>query len=106
MSIGPSAATAFWIRHVAGDREALDAETLEMLDRLFELVALARGERHARAHLPERLGHLQPEAERPAGDERGPPREVEQGPDAHLSCRPSRSIVVLSALSVPVAQRA
>mgnify|MGYP003694039445 CR=1 FL=1 len=51
---------------------------LQVRRRLLEVAGLARGEQHARAGLAERLGDLQAEAARAAGDERGLAVQVEQ----------------------------
>jgi len=46
--------------------------------RLFQFVGLARDERQPRAHLRERLGHLQSEPARAARDESDPTGEVKE----------------------------
>jgi hypothetical protein len=57
------------LREIVGDCEHLNAFGLQVRFRFLQLDGLARGNRHLRAHLPQRLGHLQPEAARAAGDE-------------------------------------
>jgi len=44
---------------VARHREHIDAPGLQFVPGLRQLVGLARGDRHAAAHLTQRLGHLQ-----------------------------------------------
>src|SRR5262249_50299727 len=85
-------ADRFRLRQVAGQRERLDALPREMLARLVELVGLSRGQRELRAHLAERLGDLQPQAARAAGDEGDFSAEIEELLDAHGSgdCRLTR----------------
>jgi len=53
--------------------------------RLLELVRFPRRDRELRAHFAQRLGDLQPEAARAAGDERDLSGEVEEFPYAHGS---------------------
>ena len=57
---------------------AVDALLREMLDRVIEFVLLARRERELRAHFAQRLGDLQAEAARAAGDDRGAPGQIEK----------------------------
>ena len=67
----------------------------EMRARRVELVLLARGERDSRAHLAQRLGHLQADAARAARDDRGLAGEIEEASAArsissHLEQVPRR----------------
>ena len=66
------------LAHVGSDPERLDAALLQMPGRFLEVAGLARGEQDAGAGLAERLGDLQAEAARAAGDERGLAGKVEQ----------------------------
>ena len=59
------------LAQVGGDPERLDACGLQVRRGFLEVAGLARGQHDARAGLAERLGDLQAEAARAAGDERG-----------------------------------
>ncbi len=83
------------IRHVAHERQRFDAQGLQVRARLLQLVALARGERHPRAHLAQRLGHLEAQPAGAARDEGRPPGKVEQFAHAH---RPSLAVMGLSSV--------
>ena len=75
MGLGEAIANAKIVDTAADELRAdvragrLDAERAQVRRRRVELVPLARGDRHARPHLAERLGHLQAEAARAAGDQ-------------------------------------
>ena len=59
------------LRAVGGDPARVDAGGLQVGGGLLQVVGLARGQHDARAGLAQRLGHLQAQAARAAGDERG-----------------------------------
>ena len=61
----------------------------EMRGRFVELVLLARGHGHARAHFTQALRHLQADAARAAGDDRHLAAQVEEIPDAHCGAPPN-----------------
>src|SRR5439155_26236106 len=60
----------FGLAHVGRDPARVDALGLQVCRRLFEIAGLARAQQNLRARFTERLGDLQPEAARAAGDER------------------------------------
>ena len=76
-----------WLRSAAIQIASMSLR-LQVRRRFLEVAGLARGQQHARAGLAERLGDLQAEAARAAGDERGLACEVEQLSDggAHGRC--------------------
>ncbi|MNV92318.1 hypothetical protein D3C71_1868970 [compost metagenome] len=65
------------IADIAGECLRIDAERPQVRDGGVEFVLLARGDRDLGAEFAERLGHLQAEAARAAGDERDAPLEIE-----------------------------
>ena len=72
---------------VADIGSGIDLPLFQMGDGFVELVLLARGDRDPGAHLAERLGHLQAEAARAAGDERVPSPQAEKVKNLHpFSC--------------------
>src|SRR2546422_822360 len=81
----------FGLRQIADERQRLDVLPSEMRSRLFQLLGFPRGDRELRAHLAERLGDLQPEAARAAGDQRDLSGEIEEFSYAHeADCRLTR----------------
>ncbi len=66
------------LRSVGGDPAGVDAGGLQVGHGLFQVSRLARAEHDARTRLAQRMGHLQAQAARAAGDERGLALEIEE----------------------------
>jgi hypothetical protein len=72
------AAGVFFLRAVGGDPARVDAGGLQLGRGLLQVFGLARAQHDPGAGLAERVGHLQAQAARAAGDEGGLAGEVEE----------------------------
>ena len=71
------------LARIGGDPARVDALVLQMRGGFLEVRGLARRQQHARAGLAERLGDLQAEPARAAGDDRRAAGKVEELADIH-----------------------